>query len=96
MREDRICRELTIEGKLVCALAGMLEEISVFLVFGIHFGRAPIPVTLFLWFLFAVLTAAAMIKVDELKRTVHSVYIWRERSLATGEARPQKIYRKAA
>ncbi|MDO4324112.1 MAG: hypothetical protein Q4C61_16485 [Lachnospiraceae bacterium] len=67
MRREEIYRELTKEGKLVCALAGMVEEIVVFLALRIQFSTCPLPVMIFLWFLFAVLTAAAMIVADELR-----------------------------
>ena len=67
MKRERIYRELTAEGKLVCAFAGMIEEIIVFLVLRIHSSTCPVPVMAFLWFLFAVLTAAVIIGADELR-----------------------------
>lgn len=67
MRDETIYRELTMEGKLVCALAGILEEVVVFLILRIQICVCLLPVIAFLWFLFAVLTAAVLIEADELR-----------------------------
>ena len=72
MKNEGIYRELTSEGKLACALAGVIEEVAVFLALRIQIGTCPAAVLIFLWFLFAVLTAAALIEADEL-RASHNV-----------------------
>ena len=61
---------MTNDGKIACALAGLLEELVVFTVLGIHIGDAPISVVAFLWFLFGVLSAAMLIGVDALHESV--------------------------
>lgn len=65
-REPEIYRELTAEGRVLCAAAGVVEEALVLLLFGITFQMALLPVFLFLWFLMAALTAAALIGADAL------------------------------
>lgn len=65
-----VYHELTNDGKIACALAGLLEELVVFTVLGIHIGDAPISVVAFLWFLFGVLSAAMLIGVDALHESV--------------------------
>ena len=59
--EENIYRELTKEGQRFCAVAGLLEEIVVLAVFGIEVSMSPLPVLAFLWVLFVILTAAALI-----------------------------------
>ena len=75
MRTQNIYRELTMRGKAVCALAGLLEEILIFGVLGLRSFACPALlggfVVIFLWFLFAVLTGAAMIGIDEVWQMVH-------------------------
>ena len=58
---ENIYRELTKEGQRFCAAAGLLEEVVVLAVFGIRVSMSPIPVLAFLWVLFVILTAAALI-----------------------------------
>ena len=63
---ENIYRELTREGQRFCAAAGLLEEIVVLAVCGIRVSMAPVPVLAFLWVLFVILTAAALIGVSSL------------------------------
>lgn len=65
-KRQEIYRELTARGKRFCAVAGLLEEIAVFAWLDISFGIAPAAVLFFLWFLFTLLTGAALIGVDNL------------------------------
>ncbi len=58
---ENIYRELTREGQRFCAAAGLLEEIVVLAVLRIDVRLAPIPVLAFMWVLFVILTAAALI-----------------------------------
>ena len=60
-QQQEIYRELTLEGKGVCALAGFLEETVVLWAFGIKVSMSPVLVLAFLWVLFCILTAAALI-----------------------------------
>lgn len=60
-QQQEIYRELTPEGKGVSALAGFLEETVVLWAFGIKVSMSPILVLAFLWVLFCILTAAALI-----------------------------------
>ncbi len=62
--EENIYRELTKEGQRFCAVAGLLEEIVVLAAFGIQVSMSPLPVLAFLWVLFVILTAAALIGVS--------------------------------
>lgn len=68
-KRREICRELTARGKRFCAAAGVLEEIAVFAWLDISFEIAPVAVLFFLWFLFTLLTGAALIGVDNLQMT---------------------------
>lgn len=52
--------ELTAKGMGLCAAAAFFEEGAVLLGFGIQVPDAPFLTLLFLWFLFAVLTGAAL------------------------------------
>lgn len=63
---ENIYRELTREGQRFCAAAGLLEEIVVLAACGIRVSMAPVPVLAFLWVLFVILTAAALIGVSSL------------------------------
>lgn len=65
-RSEEMDRELTGMGKLVCLAAGVLEALAVFLLLGIRISLIPVPVLVFLFLLFAILTGAAMIGADEL------------------------------
>ena len=53
--------ELTAKGWGLCVSAAFFEEAAVLLGFGIEILEAPFLVLLFLWFLFTVLTGAALI-----------------------------------
>ena len=59
-------RELTKEGRRFCAVAGLLEEIIVLTAFGIGVSTSPLPVLMFLWVLFVILTAATLIGASSL------------------------------
>ena len=59
--EVSVYRELTRDGRRFCAAAALLEELVVLAVFGIRISTSPAPVLAFLWVLFAILTAAALI-----------------------------------
>lgn len=86
--KTEVYRELTMDGKLVCALAGLIEEAAVFLALHIRVGICPVPVVLFLWFLFAVLTGAVMIGADELRSAVLTRKSCRRyRMMESGEAK---------
>lgn len=61
---DCVYRELTRDGRRFCAAAALLEELLVLAVFGIRISTSPMPVLAFLWVLFAILTAAALIGAD--------------------------------
>lgn len=61
---DMFYRELTRDGRRFCAVAALLEELLVLAVFGIRISTSPAPVLAFLWVLFAILTAAALIGAD--------------------------------
>lgn len=63
IRADRenIYRELSGEGQRFCAAAGLVEEIIVLAAFGIRVSTSPFLVLAFLWVLFVILTAAALI-----------------------------------
>ncbi len=63
---DPIYRELTRDGRRFCAAAALLEELLVLAVFGIRISTSPAPVLAFLWVLFAILTAAALIGASHL------------------------------
>lgn len=67
MRTAGVYRELTMRGTVVCVLAGIFEEIAVFWLLGIQWAVSPVYVTVFLGLLFAVLTGAAMLGIDELR-----------------------------
>lgn len=58
---ENLYRELTKEGRRFCAAAGLLEEVIVLAAFGIRVSMSPLPVLAFLWVLFVILTAAALI-----------------------------------
>ena len=85
-------RELTARGMAVCGVAGVLEETVVFLAFGIRVAAAPLLVTVFLWFLFALLTAAAMIAADSFAERLSETLHW-----SAAQRAPQRIllYRRA-
>ena len=68
-----IYRELTGEGKVFCTLAGLIEEIVVLLALGIVFRMSLIPVFMFLWLLFAILTEAALIGMDILRNSCSGI-----------------------
>jgi len=72
MKTQRIYRELTARGKVVCALAGVLEELLAFWVFGIRYFACSALlagfVAVVLWFMFTVVTAAGMTGIDEVWR----------------------------
>ena len=70
MKKEYIYRELTSEGKKFCALAAVVEEAAVFLVLQIQLPACPPAVAVFLWFLFAFLTAAALTAADELRQSL--------------------------
>ena len=63
---ENIYRDLTREGQRFCAIAGLLEEIVVLAACRIRVSMAPIPVLAFLWVLFVILTAAALIGASSL------------------------------
>lgn len=63
---DPVYRELTRDGRRFCAAAALLEELLVLAVFGIRVSTSPAPVLAFLWVLFAILTAAALIGASHL------------------------------
>ena len=85
-------RELTARGMAVCGVAGVLEETVVFLVLGIRVAAAPLPVTAFLWFLFALLTAAAMIAADSFAERLSEMLHWSAAQRASQRILP---YRQA-
>lgn len=49
--------ELTREGWIVCAAAGLLEELTVFAVLGIELMQTPVPVFLVLWAAFGIMSS---------------------------------------
>ncbi len=69
MKIQGVYRELTGRGKAICALAGGLEELLAFWVFGIRsFACSALLagfVVAVLWIMFAVMTAAGMAGIDE-------------------------------
>lgn len=52
--------ELTVFGKGICAAAGLMEEILVFLILELEFFMTPLPVFLVLWAAFAIITSGLM------------------------------------
>lgn len=72
MEIQGVYRELTGRGKAICALAGGLEELLAFWVFGIRsFACSALLagfVVAVLWIMFAVMTAAGMAGIDEVWR----------------------------
>lgn len=60
--------ELTAEGRKFCTLAGLIEELLIFLILGIHIRLAILPVVLFLWVLLGILTGAVLIGIYSLLR----------------------------
>ena len=61
IKTENIYRELSGEGQRFCAVAGLVEEIIVLAAFGIRVSTSPFLVLAFLWVLFVILTAAALI-----------------------------------
>ncbi len=93
---ENIYRELSAEGRRFCAAAGLLEEIVVLAAFGIRVSMSPIPVLAFLWVLFVILTAAALIGVSCLLDRVAAFRSLPERSAARQGIRPLPVRRAAA
>lgn len=66
--------ELTAKGWGLCVSAAFFEEAAVLLGFGIQILEAPFLVLLFLWFLFTVLTGAALIAASNAAGSVGRMY----------------------
>lgn len=64
--EKVICRELTWMGWILCGMAGFMELVFVFLVLGISWRMTPVLVFLFLWLLFSLLSAGAVLEFEEI------------------------------
>ncbi len=64
INQENIYRELSKDGQRFCAAAGLVEEVIVLAAFGIRVSVSPLPVLAFLWVLFVILTAAALIGVS--------------------------------
>lgn len=64
--EKVICRELTWMGWILCGMAGFMELAFVFLVLGISWRMTPVLVFLFLWLLFSLLSAGAVLEFEEI------------------------------
>lgn len=64
--EKNTNRELTLEGKLLCGIAGFFELALTFLALGLSWSLTPLPVLLFLWLLFGILTGGAALEAAEM------------------------------
>lgn len=65
-----ICMELTGEGRRFCAVAAFAEEAIALWALGIQVSTSPAPVLVFMWVLFAILTAAALISAGWLRERI--------------------------
>lgn len=72
-------RELTADGWKFCTAAGLLEEAAVLGIFRIELHLALWPVLAFLWLLFVILTAAALVAASWLAERVSERFSGTER-----------------
>lgn len=62
-----VYRELSASGRVLCGLAGFLEQILLFLFLGIRIDLTPVVVYGFCWLLLTVITAGILTELEELR-----------------------------
>lgn len=63
--QDSEERELTGAGKALCLALGLLEELLIYVLFGIYLATAPVLVTGFLWVALSIVTGGLLLAASQ-------------------------------